>query len=129
MTAKALLGQALENYTDLTTLLGVDDDGNSRIYQSWHESSRGYPQITITRINEFGVSHGDNGTIVKAVPMQVDVWVSASYSSSPTAVELEVKNAILEMPEASRSVPRVIDDNFDTLDKVYRITIQTTIYN
>ncbi len=128
MTAKSILGQALEAYTDLTTLLGTDGDGNARIYQSWHDSERGYPQLTVTRLDETGQIHGDNAILVKGTPMQVDVWVSANGPTSPTAIELKTKEAIESIAENQRSVPLVADDTYDATDKVYRIIIITTIY-
>jgi hypothetical protein len=128
MTAKAIVGQALVDNAALVTLVGKDTNDNPRIYQSWHDSERKYPQITIVRVSEEGAAHGDDKTLVLSTPIQIDVWVSASYKKSPTEIELKVKEVIRALPNHQRSEIRVVSDNTDTTDKVYRITMRVTIY-
>ena len=129
MSAKSILAQALVNNAALLALVGTDGNGNPRIYQSWHDSIRGYPQVTLTRVSETGSAHGDNGTLVLGTPIQIDVWISTSASSSPTPIEDAVKAAVRDdIPQHQRSEIRVIDDNADVTDKSYRITMQVTIY-
>ncbi|MTI49456.1 MAG: hypothetical protein FH761_16610 [Firmicutes bacterium] len=125
MSAKSLLFQALINDIGVTNRVGFDSNNNPKIYQSWHDSKRGYPQITITRVAESGESHGDNETEVLATIMQIDIWTNNSPTNLEDAVKLAVYNNI---PSNQRSKTRSILDEYESQDKLYRVTLQTIIY-
>lgn len=124
MSAKSIVFQALSTDATIQSIVGLDSDSNVRVYQSWHDSLRGYPQITITRVAKVGESHGDNSQSVTGTPIQIDGW----DHNSPTALENAIDSALRTIPENERSEITVIDDQYDTLDKVYRVILQITIY-
>ena len=44
------------------------------ILTAWHDSEKGYPQITITQISNRAVSHSDNRADFRAPLLQIDIW-------------------------------------------------------
>lgn len=124
MSAKALLRSVLTSYSELTNIIPV-----AQIRPAWHDSQLDYPQVTYNRIEpgEVGVYHGDNASQLFGTTFQIDIW--DTNGSTAHSVEVETKRAIRNTlePEQYGQV-RVIKDDYDDSEKLFRIIIEVTIY-
>lgn len=124
MSAKALLRSALTEYADLTSIIPI-----SQIRPAWHDSQLDYPQLTYNRIEpgESGVYHGDNDSQKYSTVFEIDVW--DTNGSRANDVEEETKRAIRNtLRKEQYGNIRVVKDDYDDTEKLYRIVMEVTIY-
>lgn len=120
MEASQIIFQALSTDPTLSSLLGNDSDGNVRVYTAWHDSKRGYPQVTITMVGESSGYNGDNIRKIMSTPFQVDIWTP----KDPTTIKTNVRR-ILGVVGTNAFLAR--PDQYYSDDKLHRVVYQTTI--
>lgn len=123
MTAKSLVYGALTGYASLTALVP-----STKIIQRWFDTTLGFPQITLTRASDATAYDGDDKSKKFVTLMQIDVWQHVD-NGPPTPVELATKKAIRNtLASHQYGNIRVIEDSYDSTDKVYRLIMQVPIY-
>jgi hypothetical protein len=119
MTAKEILYKA---FIGDTALMALAIGG---VHQSWHKKERGYPQVTITRLNEAGSSHGDNGTLRLSTQFQINIWGKKSVTELETNVKRVVSEIVAPGADPARSVG---DDGFEESARLFRNILVTRVY-
>ena len=122
MEPNGVIYQALIADNALTTLVGNDSTGQPRIYGSWHNSNRGYPQITINNSGEAVAWAGDNIVRQVGAVIEVNIWTQ----DDPEALKTEVRRVISSLLTAT--FPLVVRESFEDTAEAYRVLMNTNVY-
>jgi len=81
------------------------------ISASWHDSKKGYPQVTVTQISNNPASYSDDMVDFKVALLQVDIW----SKGNPFLVAGIIQETMLE---AGYSSSDERERNEDTINRV-----------
>jgi len=83
--------QALQLDSEIALKVGLDPDGNTRIYQRNIPYPDMYPQITFFEIANFDSAYADDEAVESMVSFQVSIWTREADAALISAVDRSIK--------------------------------------
>jgi len=116
---KPIVLQALESDPALVALIGLDQDGNTKVYQLAAPYAEDFPRITYFEMTNYDSDFADDEAAESTISFQIDVW----SKGDTTAIAQEVDRIMKSTGFRRTSTADLYEDDVQVFHKGMRFTI------